>query len=60
MKKQIDEQKAQNQHNEAVIKAIMSFPKSCRNMSKKRQKELDDEIYETTRVTIDNLTADDL
>ncbi len=52
----IDNQKQQ----EAIINAINSFSKSVRHMSAKRRKELDDEIYETTRVTIDNLTSDDL
>ncbi len=45
---------------EAIIKAIMSFPKSVRYMNAKKRKELDDEIYETTRPTIDNFTSDDL
>lgn len=60
MKKQFDEQKAQTNYKDAVKKAILSFPKSCRYMSKKKRKELDDELYETTRMTIDNFTADDL
>ena len=55
-KKQIDEQRQQT----AIIKAINSFPKSVRYMSAKKRKQLDDEIYETTRVSIDNLTSDDL
>ena len=60
MKQQFDEQKAQSNYNEAVKKAILSFPKSCRYMNKKKRKELDDELYETTRISIDNFTADDL
>ena len=51
---------SKDQKTEAIIKVIKSFPKHCRYMSAKRRKQIEDEIYETTRVSIDNLTSDDL
>ena len=51
---------SKDQKTEAIIKAIKSFPKHCRYMSAKERKQIEDDIYETTRVSIDNLTSDDL
>jgi len=47
-------------YTEAQLNAIKSLQKKMRRMSKKEIKELEDEMYETTRVTLDNLTAEDL
>lgn len=45
---------------QALEIVLQRYKKMCRRMSKKEWEELDDELYATTRVTIDNLTADDL
>ena len=60
MNNNIDKNNQDDGQEEAIIKAWASFSKRIRYMSDKERDELDDLIYETTRVTIDNLTADDL
>lgn len=60
MNNNIDKNNQDDRQEEAIRKALASFPKHVRYMSDKERDELDDLIYETTRVTIDNLTADDL
>ena len=60
MNNNIDKNNQDDGQEEAIRKALSSFSKRIRYMSDKERDELDDLIYETTRVTIDNLTADDL
>ena len=60
MNNNIDKNNQDDGQEEAIRKALASFSKRIRYMSDKERDELDDLIYETTRVTIDNLTADDL
>ena len=60
MDKSKDKQVGNSHYSEAEIDVIKSFQKRIGYISKKRLKELDDEMYETTRVTLDNLTSDDL
>jgi hypothetical protein len=60
MNNNIDKNNQDDRQEEAIRKALASFSKHVRYMSDKERDELDDLIYETTRVTIDNLTADDL
>ena len=60
MNNNIDKNNQDDGQKEAIRKALASFSKRIRNMSDKERDELDDLIYETTRVTSDNLTADDL
>ena len=60
MNNNIDKNNQDDGQEEAIRKALASFPKRIRYMSDKERDELDDLIYETTRVTSDNLTADDL
>ena len=47
-------------YTEAQLSAIKTLQKKMRHMSKKELKELEDEMYETTKITLDNITADDL
>ncbi len=49
-----------NQKQDAINNVLKRYQKIMRRMTKKEYEELMDEIYETTRVTIDNLTSDDL
>ena len=51
---------SKDQRTEAIIEAIKSFPNHCRYRSAKERKQIEEDIYETTRVSIDNLTSDDL
>ena len=60
MNNNIDKNNQDDGQKEAIRKALASFSKHIRYMSDKERDELDDLIYETTRVTSDNLTADDL
>ena len=60
MNNNIDKNNQDDRREEAIRKALASFSKHVRYMSDKERDELNDLIYETTRVTIDNLTADDL
>ena len=60
MNNNIDKNNQDDGQEEEIRKALASFSKRIRYMSDKERDELDDLIYETTRVTIDNLTADDL
>ena len=60
MNNNIDKNNQDDGQKEAIRKALASFSKRIRYMSDKERDELDDLIYETTRVTSDNLTADDL
>lgn len=52
--------KGQSEREKALQNVLKQYEKICRRTSKKEWKELEDEMYETTRVTLDNLTSDDL
>ena len=50
----------QEAREKALQELLKKYGKMLRRTSKKEWQELEDEMYETTRVTLDNLTADDL
>ena len=60
MDKIINTTDGQITQEQALENVRKQYRKMLRRMSRKEWEELDDEIYATTRVTIDNLTADDL
>lgn len=60
MDKIIDMSDSQITREQALENVRKQYRKMLRHMSKKEWEELDNAIYATTRVTIDNLTADDL
>ena len=50
----------QEVREKALQEVLKKYRKMLRRTSEKEWKELEDEMYETTRVTLDNLTSDDL
>lgn len=50
----------QEVREKALQEVLKKYRKMLRRTSEKEWKELDEEIYATTRVTLDNLTSDDL
>ena len=60
MDKNINMTEGQISREQALQEVLQKYQKIRRRTSKKEWKELEDEIYETTRVTLDNLTSDDL
>lgn len=60
MDKNISMTEGQITREQALQEVLKRYQKMLRRMSKKELEELDEEIYATTRVTLDNLTSDDL
>ena len=52
--------KDQEVQEEALQNALKKYNTIMHRRSKKEWEQLDNEIHETTRVSIDNLTSDDL
>ena len=50
---------SQNSNSQALKEVLEKYQKVCCGRSKKERKEIEDGIYKTTRVTLDNLTSDD-
>lgn len=60
MDKDLDRFEAELAREQALQNLLKRYGKMLRRTSKNEWDEIENDIYETTRVTIDNLTADDL
>ena len=60
MDKDLDRFDSELTREQALQNVLKKYGKILRHTTKKEWDEIDDEIYATTRVSIDNLTADDL
>ena len=60
MDKDLDRFDSELTREQALQNVLKKYAKTFRHTSKKEWDEIEDEIYATTRVTIDNFTVDDL
>lgn len=51
---------SQNSNSQALKEVLEKYQKACCGRSKKEKKEIEESMYRTTCVTLDNLTSSDL